>query len=77
MGSRVVSRELGHAMRFWDAGVISDVMFPGTGNYCDATLSARDNYYASIAYARLAGNRDPDDDSLTSVVLSLPRMTVY
>ena len=37
MGSRVVGHELGHAMGFWHAGAVNDVMFPGTGNYCDAT----------------------------------------
>jgi hypothetical protein len=77
MGSRVVSHELGHAMGFWHAGAVNDVMFPGTGNYCDATLSARERYHAAIAYSRPVGNRDPDDDSQTSVVLSLPRVTIY
>jgi hypothetical protein len=66
-----------HAMGFWHAGAVNDVMFPGTGNYYDATLSAREKYHVALAYSRPVGNRDPDDDSQTSVILSLPRVTVY
>jgi hypothetical protein len=44
---------------------------------CDALPSARECYHAAIAYSRPVGNVDPDDDTKTSVVLSLPRVTVY
>ena len=31
----------------------------------------------AITYSRPVGNRDPDDDSPTSIVLGLPRVTVH
>jgi len=71
MGPRVVSHELGHALGFWHAGTINDVMYPGTGDYCDATLSVREKYHAAIAYRRPVGNLDPDSDSLNTI-LSTP-----
>jgi hypothetical protein len=46
-------------------------------NNCDLQPSAREKYHAAIAYSRPVGNRDPDDDGQTSVVLSLPHITVY
>jgi hypothetical protein len=49
---------------------------PG-GTNCDITPSARERYHAAIAYSRPVGNRDPDDDSSTATILSLPRVTVY
>jgi hypothetical protein len=64
-------------MGFRHAGTVNDVMFPGTGDYCDATLSARERYHAAIAYARPVGNRDPDDDTTIGAILSMPTITVY
>ena len=74
MGPRVVSHELGHAMGFYHAGAVNDVMFPGTGDYCDATPTTRERYHAAIAYARPVGNVDPDRDPVGAV--NLAPMTV-
>jgi hypothetical protein len=63
-------------MGFWYTDG-NDVMHSGAGDFCDATLSARERYHAAIAYARPVGNRDPDDDTQTAVVLSLPRVTIH
>jgi hypothetical protein len=40
-------------------------------------VATRERYHAAIAYSRPVGNRDPDDDSSTATILSLPRITVY
>jgi len=75
--TRTVRHELGHAMGFWHTGNADDLMYSGGANECEHLPSARERYHAAIAYSRPVGNRDPDDDSQTSVVLSLPRVTVY
>lgn len=69
IGPRVVSHELGHAMGFFHTDG-NDVMHSGAGNYCDATLSARERYHAAIAYARPVGNVDPDSDPTSAVSLA-------
>ena len=74
---RMVSHELGHALGFWHTDSTNDVMYYQYRNNCDPLPSARERYHAAIAYSRPVGNRDPDDDSQTSVVLSLPRVTAY
>jgi hypothetical protein len=74
---RMVSHELGHALGFRHTDGRNDVMYPEYQSNCDLQPSAREKYHAAIAYSRPVGNRDPDDDSQTSVVLSLPRVTVY
>jgi Matrixin len=74
---RMVSHELGHALGFWHTDNTRDVMYPTYQSNCDPQPSERERYHAAIAYSRPVGNRDPDDDSQTSVVLSLPRVTVH
>jgi hypothetical protein len=74
---RVVSHELGHTLGFWHTDNTRDVMYFQYQSNCDPSISPREQYHAAIAYSRPVGNRDPDDDSQTSIVLSLPRVTVY
>jgi hypothetical protein len=53
-----------------------DVVFRNALN-CDALPSARERYHTMIAYSRPLGNQDPDEDTSTATILSLPRVTAY
>jgi Metallo-peptidase family M12B Reprolysin-like len=73
---QTIRHEFGHAMGFYHTDSPTDVMMlaaPG----CDNQSSARERAHAAIAYARPVGNVDPDDDTRTATILSLPRVTVY
>lgn len=73
---RVIRHELGHAMGFYHTDNAAEVMVASSA-LCDVAISGREQYHAAIAYARTVGNLDPDDDTHTSAVLSLPRVTVH
>lgn len=71
-----VRHELGHALGFYHTDNTNDVMH-ASDRTCDKPITAREQYHAAIAYARPVGNVDPDDDTRTASVLSLPRATVH
>jgi len=68
---------MGHAMGFWHTGNADDLMSGLGVSECEHLPSARERYHAAIAYSRPVDNRDPDDDTSTPTILSLPRVTVY
>ena len=71
IGASLIRHELGHTMGFLHTDSIDDMMFYQEVR-CTAEVSARERYHAAIAYARPAGNRDPDSDLEASVVYSEP-----
>lgn len=67
---RAVKHEFGHAMGFYHTDSQDDLMYVQSLT-CDKDPSARERYHAAIAYSRQSGNRDPDNDAVTSTPLSV------
>lgn len=73
IGAGIIRHELGHTMGFFHTDSSDDVMFH-EGVRCNDEVSARERYHAAIAYARPAGNRDPDTDPNAPVYIERLRI---
>lgn len=71
---RTVKHELGHAMGLWHTGRSEDLMDGSPTGECDHPVTAREQQYADFIYRRPVGNRDPDTDPATSVLLQPQRV---
>lgn len=70
----VFQHEIGHALGFWHVdqpGSLMHASGPGEVPLSQKRLSDAERYHAAIAYSRSAGNRDPDNDAVTSTPLSV------
>lgn len=61
-----LAHEIGHSMGFWHVGIDGALMQNPRPLAHDGQLSPLERYHAAIAYHRSSGNRDLDQDSLTS-----------
>lgn len=66
--------EIGHALGFWHVQRPDALMNAIAG--LDATPTDAERYHAAIAYSRQSGNRDPDQDAVTSTPLAVRERVV-
>ena len=73
---RTVRHELGHALGFFHTGIEADVMsgLQWRTEMADEQPTPHELYHAAIAYRRIVGNQDPDQDPASAV--NLAPMTV-
>lgn len=70
----IFQHEIGHALGFYHVAATDGLMNATTG--LDAVPSTAERYHASITYSRQPGNRDPDNDAVTSTPLSVRSVVV-
>lgn len=68
---RTVGHETGHAFGFFHTDAGTDLMWGGAwpASLCTLGPTDREQYHASIVYARPVGNTDPDNDPTGTVLL--------
>jgi hypothetical protein len=73
----LVLHEVGHALGFFHVPERNAVMYPFLPGHCPAgALSASEKFHSEIAYTRMRGNLDPDNDPTTGAFLQPPRTLI-
>lgn len=66
-----ISHELGHALGYWHVADPTCLMSEARPLSQNGLPCPAEKFHAAIAYSRQSGNRDPDNDAVTSTPLSV------